>query len=487
MPDNQRNLKYRIIIVMSILFAIVSILLLLVFYAGKKTYTVKFDLNGGTLISGSLVQTVTQGQNAVPPTVVKDGAYLHSWSADTNHVTKNITAKAIWEYKTTEGIIYTTSGSQNFAEISGCYEFIKGDVYLGAYYGDKKILGIRSNAFANRTAITGVYLLNGLMSIGDSAFLGCTGLLGIEIPETVTHLGTSAFYNCSSLETLTLHDGLWEIGDSAFSQCTALLALEIPGTVAYIGDSAFAGCTSLETLVIHEGVVEIGANAFKNCSSLKELVIPASVQTIHKDAFDGCDDLIIYASVTKEEMPEGWEKGWLGDAGVIWVGAEDEIETETETIVFPSIRPPRPFWTEAEDEEDITEETDTNEETEESINSEESDITEPEETEETEETESEEESVTIGGLVKPGVEFETIDKDIIGGIIERPGIEIETAVKEDISDLLGPNFPFRPGFPSLDEETTSEELTETIETEVTEETVETEETEAAKETDSGNK
>jgi len=461
MPDNQRNLKYRIIIVISVLFAIVSILLLLIFYAGKKTYTVKFDLNGGTLISGSLVQTVTQGQNAIPPTVVKDGAYLHSWSADTNHVTKNITAKAIWEYKTTDGIIYTTSGSQNFAEISGCYEFIKGDVYLGAYYGDKKILGIRSNAFSNRTAITGVYLLNGLMSIGDSAFLGCTGLLGIEIPETVTHLGVSAFYNCSSLETLTLHDGLWEIGDSAFEECTSLLSVEIPGTVAYIGDSAFANCTSLETLVIHDGVVEIGAGAFKNCSSLTEIVIPASVEKIHKDAFDGCDDLVIYASVTKEERPRGWASGWLGDAGVVWVGAEDVVETETE-LFFPIHRPERPTKpiTLPEIEEEITE-IYPGDETEESIEPEESEITEPEESEE---TESEEESATIGGIIRPGIDFETIDRELISDIIERPGIEIETQLKEDIiidPDWLGPKFPM------LEEETTDGESDEPSETEET--------------------
>ena len=449
MHTDQRNLKYRIIIVISALFAIVSILLLLIFYAGKKTYTVTFDLNGGTLVSGSLVQTVTQGQSATPPTVVKDGSYLHSWSQDTKHVTGDITAKAIWEYKTTEGIIYATSGSQNFAEISGCYEFIKGDVYIGAYYGEKKILGIRSNAFSNRTAITGVYLLNGLMSIGDSAFLGCTGLLKMDIPETVTHIGVSAFYNCSSLETLTLHDGLWEIGDSAFSKCSSLLAVEIPGTVAYIGDSAFSGCTSLETLIIKEGVSEIGAYAFQNCTALKEIVIPASVEKIHRNAFDGCDDLVIYAGVTKDECPDGWEKGWLGDAGVVWLGAEGVIETDS-GFDYPISRPDR--WTTPvrppEIEEEITEETKLDEEEiEESIEFEESEVI------ESEESESEEESETKGGLIKPGIEIETIDKGIIGGITEKPVVE----------------WPTKQGFPTLEQEITEGEST-TDETENTETT-----------------
>ena len=424
MSEHQDHTRHKIIIVFSVLFVIVSILLLLIFFAGKKTYTVKFDLNGGTLVSGSLVQTVTQGQNANPPIVVKDGAYLYGWSASTDHVTKNMTVKAIWEYKTSDGIIYATGSSQNFAEILGSFEYIKGDVYLGAYYGEKKILGIRSEAFANRTGITGMYLLNGILSIGDSAFLGCTGIPSIDIPQTVTHLGANAFEGCTALETLSLHDGLWIIGDGAFLGCTALTKVKIPTTVTYIGDGAFAGCTSLvsaelsgiatyvgesafadcsslETLIINEGVSEIGAYAFQNCTSLREVVIPASVEKIHKNAFDGCEDLIIYASVSKEDMPEGWEKGWLGDAGVVWADAEDVVETDTEEETrVPSIRPPRPFYpfTDTEEEE----------------------ITEPEESEE---TESESESEELPWL---DIEFESIGKDYIK-----------------------PDFPSRPNFPSI--------------------------------------
>ena len=73
--------KLKIIIAFAILFLVVTILLVLVFYAGKKSYTVKFELNGGTLISGSLEQTITRGQDATPPIVVKDGAYLLRWSS----------------------------------------------------------------------------------------------------------------------------------------------------------------------------------------------------------------------------------------------------------------------------------------------------------------------------------------------------------------------------------------------------------------------
>ena len=59
--------KFKIVLTFSILFLVVTLLLLLIFYEGKKTYVVQFDLNGGTLISGSLEQHVTQGQDAIPP------------------------------------------------------------------------------------------------------------------------------------------------------------------------------------------------------------------------------------------------------------------------------------------------------------------------------------------------------------------------------------------------------------------------------------
>lgn len=310
MSENHKS-KLKIIIAFSILFLVISILLVLIFSAGKKTYTVTYDLNGGTLISGSLEQNITQGQNAVPPVVVKDGAYLHSWSASSNHITKDMTIKAIWEYKTSDGISYKSSDDQNFAEISGAYKHIQGEVYLGAYYGDKKIIGIQKGAFSNCTKITKVYLLDGLMAIEDSAFSGCVSLAEIEIPETVTHLGNKVFQGCSSLEILTLNEGL----------------------------------------------LDIGANAFMDCTALKEVTIPSTVEVIGANAFAGIEDLVITVSCTKADKPEGWARGWSGDAEVIWIedpnaeseedesDSEDEDitdETETEGIKFPSFPIDRP-------------------------------------------------------------------------------------------------------------------------------------------------
>ena len=283
--------KLRIIITFAVLFLVVSILLLLVFFAGKKTYTVRFELNGGTLISGSLEQHVIQGQNATLPSVTKEGAYLHSWSKSHQRITKDTVIEAVWEYSTTPGIIYASSSNQNFTEIAGTYDYLRGEVYVGAYFSEKKTLGIRAGAFADRTAVTGIYLLNGLIYIGDNAFTNCSALRSIEIPKTVTNLGSEVFLGCEALEAVTLHTGLLEMGEGAFTDCTALKEVTLPKTLTVLSANTFYGCTSLERVVLPEGLTEIGSSAFEGCVALKEIVIPSTVTKIGENAFKGCEAL----------------------------------------------------------------------------------------------------------------------------------------------------------------------------------------------------
>ncbi len=346
--------KWKILIIFGTLFLAVCILLLLIFYQGKKTYTVTFDLDEGTLISGSLEQRITQGQDAVPPTVVKDGAYLRGWSTSYKNITKNVVIKALWEYTTTAGIIYADVENQNFTEIIGSHPYLYGEVYLGAYFNDQRVLGIGDDVFANRTGITKVYLLDGLISIGDRAFAGCTALTEIEIPETVTYLGEDAFLGCESLETLELNEGLQKIGDRAFAGCSSLKGVSIPSTVTSLGTDAFRDCEALEILVLNEGALKIGAGAFancenlvkviipegvisidagafENCKNLTEIVLPESVNRIAAGAFAGCDNLIITVNFSEDEKPPLWANGWQGDAQVNWADDSEQTPEDVET------------------------------------------------------------------------------------------------------------------------------------------------------------
>lgn len=276
--------RFKILLVFGILFLLVSVLLTLIFLEGKKTYTVEFDLDGGTLLGGSLEQRVMQGQDAIPPSVVKDGAYLRGWSTSYRRITKDVVIKAIWEYETTAGIVYTNGENQNYVEIERAYEFLRGEVYLGAYFNEKKVLGILDGAFFNQKGITRVYLLNGLISIGNEAFSGCSALTKIEIPETVTRIGKYAFRDCYDLEELTLNEGLLSIGERAFEDCVVLT----------------------------------------------EVFIPESVTVIEASAFAGCDNLVIKTTIPQEEWPAGWADGWQGNATVEFVEPEEEEEIDPE-------------------------------------------------------------------------------------------------------------------------------------------------------------
>ena len=88
--------RIKLFIVLGIEAIAIAVMLLLIFFAGKQVYTVTFDLDGGVLISGDLVQKVTQGHSATAPTTAKDGHYFLKWSGSYSRVTHDVTVKAIW-------------------------------------------------------------------------------------------------------------------------------------------------------------------------------------------------------------------------------------------------------------------------------------------------------------------------------------------------------------------------------------------------------
>ncbi len=64
--------------------------------SAPATYTVTFNLNGGELTSGELVQTVIEGQAAVAPEATNGNKQL-AWDADFSAITADIIVNAVWE------------------------------------------------------------------------------------------------------------------------------------------------------------------------------------------------------------------------------------------------------------------------------------------------------------------------------------------------------------------------------------------------------
>lgn len=374
--------KLKIAFILAVEFAALITVLVLIFLAGKKQYTVTFDLNGGTLLSGDLEQHVTQGHNATPPSAYKEGHYLRGWSGNYQKVTGDSRVTAIWEYVTTAGIEYTKKSGATYTEISGCFKALSGKIYIGAYHDNVIVFSVRDSSFEDCSKITDIHMLDGIITIGNRAFAGCTSLTEIDLPSTVTSIGDEAFENCKELKKITLPKSLETLGERAFAGCESLEEIYIPDTVKYIsenafeglenlkkvafvdygnkktendnntknpdsnedenseeeenipeliiGSYAFSGCTSLEEIILPESVAYIGDGAFSGCTSLAYIVIPEGVQFMGEGVFD--TDIAIYTYMEEgDEFPEGFASGWYtGDSTLVYGYNGEDITIETD-------------------------------------------------------------------------------------------------------------------------------------------------------------
>ena len=113
------------------------------------------------------------------------------------------------------------------------------------------------------SSIRQVKLHEGLERIDAYAFDSCD-LMKIRIPSSVRTIANGTFAACHSLSQVTLCEGLESIKDEAFYGCTSLETIVIPSTVREIA-RAFVGCTSLKEIVFPSAIGEIRVGAFTGC------------------------------------------------------------------------------------------------------------------------------------------------------------------------------------------------------------------------------
>ena len=182
--------------------------------------------------------------------------------------------------------------------------------------------------------ITSVSLPDGLTSIGDYAFSGCS-ISAIIIPYGVTRIGSGAFSWCDFLGDILIPCTVTSIGYQAFwfgdghsingtityfyitaptleEYCNSsvnqlledfyysrrlviagqeLTEVVLPNSVTSIREYLFSDMQYLTSITIPNSVTSIGYGAFANCTSLTSITIPNSVTSIGNDAFENCSSL----------------------------------------------------------------------------------------------------------------------------------------------------------------------------------------------------
>lgn len=191
-------------------------------------------------------------------------------------------------------------------------------IYNGSTY---QVEAIGSKAFLNCSGLTKVVLPEGVLRIGGYAFSGCKALAAVVFPESLTSIQAYAFSGCTSLKTASVPNRVEQIGAYAFMGCSGLAEVSLGSGLKELVSGAFNDCTSLQRVnlvdlaaycsvkVAGNSVVGASSNPFKYATTLsingvetKELVIPDGVAEISDCAFFGCnaiESLVVPHSVER--------------------------------------------------------------------------------------------------------------------------------------------------------------------------------------------
>ncbi len=164
------------------------------------------------------------------------------------------------------------------------------------------VLRVGDSAFADSALSS--FEGEGLQSIGNGAFSGCTALVGVAT-------------GVDGVKQLKLADGIKEMGSRVFSGCTSLTNVVLP-SVEKLGSYTFSGAKSLNEVVFGANatttgeytfagtpvtkvtlgsVTRIERGAFSNCMELVSILLPVGVTTVEDRAFYGCTALTTVTNI----------------------------------------------------------------------------------------------------------------------------------------------------------------------------------------------
>ena len=184
---------------------------------------------------------------------------------------------------------------------------------------------INDEAFLNCTHVTKVVIPDGVKTINANAFKGCLNLTDITFPDSLTSINAEAFTNCGDNAQepfyFVLPDNLASTtyGDAAthgYPNCKAVLEVTPKSTTAYhmynnawftfagqhdylyhyVGNNElflmkYVGASATANIPSNVELLRLGDDCFNGCSHVTKVVIPEGVESIGWRAFKGCSML----------------------------------------------------------------------------------------------------------------------------------------------------------------------------------------------------
>ena len=240
------------------------------------------------------------------------------------------------EIQPSEGLQYTLSYDGTYYIVAGIGSCKDVDIVIPGEYNNLPVITIGSWAFVNCTSLTSVVIPDSITEIENNAFYGCTSLKYNE-HDNAYYLGNEdnpylVLVKAQSKEIASceINPNTKVIGNAAFNECNSLASVNIPNSVTFIGNAAFSSCSSLKSVIIPDSVTSIRDDAFSDCDSLTNVVIPKGVTTISDGTFSGCtslESITISDSVTSIEHGAFWNCSSL--TSIIIPNSVTKIESES--------------------------------------------------------------------------------------------------------------------------------------------------------------